>query len=75
MATYEPSGKRWHIRRADGSLLANNQTGKTRYFTREDTAEWWARNITEQEQNPRSPSWRQVVNEARTKVFSQEQPS
>ena len=73
MAAYEPSGKRWHVRRADGSLLTNNRTGKTRYFAREDTAQWWARNITEQEQNPRPPSWREAVIEARAKVFSKEQ--
>ena len=71
MATIEQNGKRWHIRLADGSLLLDKKTGKTRYFNKAEWAQFFADNITEQEKHPRLPSWRQVVIEARAKVMSE----
>lgn len=69
MATIEQNGKRWNIRKADGTLLMDKQTGKPRYFNKQEWAEFFCRNVTNQEQNPPKPSWRDAVQEARAKVW------
>ena len=70
MAAIEKNGKRWNIRKADGTLLLDRKTGRPRYFNTEKWAEFFAGNVTDQEQNPRQPSWREAVQEARAKVWA-----
>jgi hypothetical protein len=69
MATIEQNGKRWNIRKADGTLLMTTK-GKPRYFNTQEWAEFFCQNVTNQEQNPPKPSWRQAVREARAKVWA-----
>lgn len=68
MATYEQSGKRWVVRRVDGTLLLGDK-GKPRYFRSEEWAKQYADNVTGQENNPRPPSWRDVVREVRARTY------
>jgi hypothetical protein len=70
MAAIEKNGKRWNIRKADGTVLLDTKTGKPRYFLKEEWAELFADNVTNQEQNPHQPSWREAVQEARAKVWA-----
>jgi hypothetical protein len=68
MATYEPHGKRWVVRRADGSLL-KNEKGNTKFFRLEEMAKLFTDNVTWQENNPRPPSWRDVIREVRARTL------
>jgi hypothetical protein len=68
MVTYEQSGKRWVVRRVDGSLLKNDK-GNTKYYRLEEMAKMFADNVTEREKNPRPPSWRDVVREVRARTL------
>jgi hypothetical protein len=72
MAEIVQIGKRWRVKRADGSYLLNNHTGKIAYFNKQAMAQFRADMLTKREQEgPRPPSWRQAVIEARAKVYAE----